>query len=127
MNVIIQNKHKMPTTYNEFQDKQEGFFEYSEIAEFHAFFVPLFYIDTLDISNSSDPLNLYGADRATSDNIDALRVKITEDCDSCPGQLLSFMFEDEDHDIHEALVAMIRKYKDLGNSVRIAADSGDSD
>ena len=124
----------MPTTYNDFQDKQEEFwaavrehFENSEIAAFHKFFVPLFYIGELDISNSSHPLNLYGADRATSDNIDALRTKITDDCDFCPGQLLGYMFEEEDHSIYEALVAMIRTYRDLGNTMRAAADSSDSD
>ncbi len=124
----------MPTTYNDFQDKQEEFwaavrehFENSEIAEFHKFFVPLFYIGELDISNSSHPLNLYGADHATSENIDALRTKITDDCDSCPGQLLRYMFEEEDHAIYEALVAMIRTYRDLGNTMRAAADSSDSD
>ena len=124
----------MPTTYNDFQDKQEEFwaavrehFEISEITAFHKFFVPLFYIGELDISNSSHPLNVYGADRATSENIDALRTKITDDCDSCPGQLLRYMFEEEDHAIYEALVAMIRTYRDLGNTMRAAADSSDSD
>ena len=124
----------MPTTYNEFQDKQEEFwkavqerFEESEIHDFRKFFVPLFYLrEDLDVSDSSNPLNLYGADRATSENIDQLRTKITDDCDSCPGQLLRYMFEEEDHPIYEALIAMIRTYRDLGNTLR-SESSSDSD
>ncbi len=135
MLVYINTYTEMPTTYNEFQDKQEEFWaavrerfeEESEYKEFHTFFVPLFYIGELDISDNSHPLNLYGADRATSDNIDALRTKITDDCNYCPPQLLRYMFEEEDNPIYEALVAMIRKYRDLGNTMRAAVDSSDSD
>jgi hypothetical protein len=120
----------MPTTYNEFQDKQEEFwkavrerFQESEIIEFNKFFVPLFYIDELSISFYSHPLNVYGADRATNENIDALRTKITDDYTSGPVQLLRYMFEEEDHPIYEALFAMISTYKDLGNTVRAEADA----
>jgi hypothetical protein len=126
----------MPTTYNEFQDKQEEFwkavlehFEESEIYDFRKFFVPLFYLPgDVEVSDSSHPVNLYGADRANSENVDQLRSKITDDCDSCPGQLLSYMFEDEDHAIYEALIAMIRTYKYLGNTLRSSSESSsDSD
>ena len=125
---------KMPTTYNEFQDKQEEFwkavlvhFEESEITDFRKFFVPLFYLpDDVNVSDSSHPVNLYGADRATSENIDELRTKITSDFPDCPGQLLRYMFEEEDHAIYEALVAMIRTYRDLGNTLR-SESSSDSD
>ncbi len=126
----------MPTTYNHFQDKQEEFwkavkehFEESEIYDFRKFFVPLFYLrDDIEVSDSSNPVNLYGADRSTDENIDQLRTKIADDCDSCPGQLLRYMFEEEDHVIYEALVAMIRTYRDLGNTLRSSSESSsDSD
>jgi hypothetical protein len=122
----------MPTTYNDFQDKQEEFwkavreqFEDSETNRFNKFFVPLFYIDELNISDSSNPLNLYGADRSITDNIDALRAKITYEMseDMCPGQLLRYMFEEEDHSIYEALVTMLRTYRDLGNTIRAGSDT----
>lgn len=127
---------KMPTTYNEFQTKQEEFwaavrerFEEYEYKEFHTFFIPLFFLpDNVEVSDVAHPVNLYGADRSTDQNIDALRIKITSDCNSCPAQLLRYMFEEEDHAIYEALVAMIRTYKLLGNSMRAAADTDtDSD
>ena len=123
----------MPATYNEFQDKQEEFwkavlehFEESDIYDFRKFFVSLFYLpDDVEVDDSSHPVNLYGADRSTSENIDQLRSKITDDCDSCPGQLLRCMFEEEDHAIYEALNAMIRTYRDMGNTLR--DESSDSD
>ena len=124
----------MPTSYNEFQDKQEEFwkavlehFEESDISDFRKFFVPLFYLpDDVEVSDSSHPVNLYGADRSADENIDQLRTKITDDFDSCPGQLLRYMFEEEDHDIYEALVAMIRTYKDVGNTLRSSSSSSSS-
>jgi hypothetical protein len=45
-------------------------------------------------------------------------VKITDQCDSCPGQLLRYMFEEEDHAIYELLFAMMITYKNLGNTLR---------
>ena len=116
----------MTTTINDFLDKQEAFwdavrqdFQEEEIQEFRRFLVPLFYLpDLTPISDSSHPINLYGADRTNSENIDQLRVKITDDFNSCPGQLLRYMFEEEDHDIFEALVTMMITYKDLGNTLR---------
>jgi hypothetical protein len=124
----------MPTTYNDFQDKQEEFwaavrvhFEESDISNFRKFFVPLFYLpDNVEVSDSSHPVNLYGADRSTDENVDQLRTKITDGFDSCPGQLLRYMFEEEDHDIYEALVAMIHTYKQLGNTLRSSNSSNES-
>jgi hypothetical protein len=116
----------MPTvTYNHFQDKQEEFwktvmdrFEEPDIYEFKKFFAPLFFLPDLDVTDSTHPVNLYGADRATSENIDTLRTKIVDDCTTCPQDLLRYMFEETDHPIYEALVAMIRTYKRLGNAMR---------
>jgi hypothetical protein len=124
----------MPTTYNDFIDKQEEFwaavrecFEESEYKEFYKFFVPLFYLGELDISNSSHPLNLYGANRPTDENINALRIKITDDLNSCPGQLLRYMFEEEDHPIYLAFVRLINTYKELGNTLRSTESSSNSE
>jgi hypothetical protein len=124
----------MPITYNNFQDKQEEFwkavserFEESEIYDFRKFFAPLFFLPgDVDVNDSSHPVNLYGVDRATSENIDQLRTKITDDCTTCPGQLLRYMFEEEDHAIFIALKSMIRTYKYVGNTLR-SASSSDTD
>jgi len=93
----------------------------------YKFFVPLFYLGELDISNSSHPLNLYGANRPTDENINALRIKITDDLNSCPGQLLRYMFEEEDHAIYLAFVRLIRTYKELGNTLRSTESSSNSE
>jgi hypothetical protein len=116
----------MPTTYNNFIDKQEEFwetvgqhFEDSEIFEFRQFLIPLFYLPELvPIQDCSHPLAMYGADRATSENMDQLRMKITDEFHSCPGDLLQYMFEEEDHAVYLALVAMLDTYKNLGNTLR---------
>jgi F0F1-type ATP synthase gamma subunit len=120
-----------PPTLNHFLDAQEKFwdtimedFEQHEIADFKIFFNKLFYLpDNVTIHDPMHPLNQYGADSSTNENKDRLRVKITENGESCPNQLLSSMFEDEDHPIYEALVEMIRKYRDLGNYIRDLSDS----
>lgn len=126
----------MPTTYNDFQDKQEEFwaavrahFEESDISNFRKFFVPLFYLpDNVEVSDAAHPVNLYGADRSTDENIDQVRTKIIDDFNSCPGQLLRYMFEEEDHAIYLSLVTLINTYKELGNTLRTGNEnSSDSD
>lgn len=115
------------TSFNHFQDAQEEFWKVvyeryseSEITEFKKFFVPLFYLpDDVSVSDSTHPLNIYGADN--SSNIDRLRTKIVDSyTDTLPDTLLRRMFEEEDHPIYEALHTMIRKYQELGNYMRNA-------
>lgn len=117
----------MTTTLNEFVDTQEEFWKVvseryaeSEITEFRTFFNPLFYLpDDMEVTNDAHPINVYGGDRATSENVDKLRQKIVDDCTvAYPDTLLRYMFEEEDHPIYEAVLAMIRKYRDLGNTLR---------
>jgi hypothetical protein len=126
----------MPPSYNHFQNAQEEFwkavlesFEESDITDFRTFFIPLFFIpEDVSVHSSEHPINKYGRNVSISTNMDALRSTITEDfdVDSCPDNLLEYMFEEEDHDIYEALAEMIRKYKELGNYLR-NDDSSDSD
>jgi hypothetical protein len=126
------------TTYNEFISKQEEFwiavyesFEHSEICGFKDFFVSLFALsDHISLNDNLHPINIYGVNRATSENIDQLRTKITNDYDisnePLPGDILRYMFEEETHPIYEALVAMIRKYKQYGNTLRTISELSDS-
>lgn len=131
------NSISMPPTYNHFQDAQEEFwkavlecFEESEITDFRKFFVPLFFLpDDMSVHSSSHPINKFGSNATISSNMDTLRSTITDDfdTDSCPSNLLQYMFENEDHDIYEALVKMIRRYKELGIYLRGDDSSSDSD
>lgn len=126
----------MPITYNTFQNKQEEFwkavnerFSEDELVEFREFFIPLFFFpDSVSVTSSAHPLNMYGVASGLTDNIDRIRVKIVDECTSPPPpqNLLRYMFEEEDHPIYEAFHTMVRTYMELGNAMRDDADT-DSD